>query len=52
MAILNQFYQDGVVWHDVGCGHEKPFICESTGGGGGGQGRGRPAGRFFRNVRG
>ncbi|CAG0923432.1 unnamed protein product, partial [Notodromas monacha] len=29
MAVLNNFYQDGIVWHDVGCSHQKPFICET-----------------------
>merc|ERR1712212_540271 len=28
LAILNNFYQDGVKWHDVGCSHTKPVICE------------------------
>jgi len=28
LAVLNNFYQDGIVWHDVACHHEKPFICE------------------------
>ncbi|CAL4115890.1 unnamed protein product, partial [Meganyctiphanes norvegica] len=28
MAILNNFYNDGVKWHDVACHHLKPVICE------------------------
>lgn len=28
VAILNNFYEDGVHWHDVACHHVKPFICE------------------------
>ncbi|XP_076028816.1 uncharacterized protein LOC143017807 [Oratosquilla oratoria] len=28
LAILNNFYQDGVRWHDVACYHPKPVICE------------------------
>jgi len=28
MAVLNNFYGDGVKWHDVACHHEKPIICE------------------------
>lgn len=28
VGVLNNFYQDGVVWHDVACHHRKPFICE------------------------
>ncbi|KAK3867648.1 hypothetical protein Pcinc_026905 [Petrolisthes cinctipes] len=31
LAILNNYYQDGVSWHDVGCGHRKPVICERSG---------------------
>ncbi|CAG0923718.1 unnamed protein product, partial [Notodromas monacha] len=27
VAILNNFYQDGVAWHDVACSHKKPFVC-------------------------
>ncbi|XP_069999352.1 C-type lectin BML-1 [Penaeus vannamei] len=30
LAILNNFYpNDGITWHDVGCQHTKPVICES-----------------------
>lgn len=28
IAVLNNFYADGVKWHDVGCQHKKPTICE------------------------
>ncbi|KAF2361927.1 C-type lectin-like [Trinorchestia longiramus] len=28
LAILNNFYGDGVKWHDVACSHRKPVICE------------------------
>jgi len=30
LAILNNFYNDGIKWHDVACYHEKPFICEDS----------------------
>lgn len=30
LAILNNFYQDGVKWHDVACHHLKPFVCEDS----------------------
>jgi len=30
MAVLNNFYGDGVKWHDVACHHEKPIICEDV----------------------
>jgi hypothetical protein len=30
LAILNNFYNDGIKWHDVACNHEKPFICEDS----------------------
>ncbi|XP_042235144.1 L-selectin-like [Homarus americanus] len=30
IAILNNFYNDGVVWHDVACHHVKPWICEDS----------------------
>ncbi|XP_063612330.1 neurocan core protein-like [Penaeus indicus] len=30
LAILNNFYKDGVKWHDVGCSHEKSIICEKS----------------------
>ena len=28
LAVLNNFYNDGVKWHDVTCNHRKPTICE------------------------
>ena len=28
LAFLNNFYGDGVVWHDIACYHKKPFVCE------------------------
>lgn len=30
MAVLNNFYGDGIKWHDVACHHEKPVICEDV----------------------
>lgn len=30
MAVLNNFYNDGIKWHDVACHHEKPIICEDV----------------------
>ncbi|XP_045764678.1 uncharacterized protein LOC123866931 isoform X1 [Maniola jurtina] len=30
LAILNNFYNDGVKWHDVACHHVKPFVCEDS----------------------
>jgi hypothetical protein len=30
MAVLNNFYGDGIKWHDVACKHEKPIICEDV----------------------
>ncbi|XP_060517069.1 uncharacterized protein LOC132696327 [Cylas formicarius] len=30
LAILNQFYNDGVHWHDVACHHVKPWVCEEN----------------------
>ncbi|XP_050308853.1 uncharacterized protein LOC126745167 [Anthonomus grandis grandis] len=30
LAVLNQFYNDGVHWHDVACHHIKPFVCETN----------------------
>lgn len=30
LALLNQFYNDGVNWHDVACHHQKPFVCEEN----------------------
>ena len=28
LAILNNVYNDGVKFHDVGCSHRKPTVCE------------------------
>ena len=28
LAVLNNFYGDGIRWHDVGCSHRKPVVCE------------------------
>jgi len=28
LAVLNNFYGDGIKWHDVACHHEKPVVCE------------------------
>lgn len=30
LAILNNFYNDGIKWHDVACHHVKPFVCEDS----------------------
>jgi len=30
MAVLNNYYGDGIKWHDVACTHEKPIICEDV----------------------
>jgi len=30
MAVLNNYYGDGIRWHDVACNHEKPIICEDV----------------------
>ncbi|KAF7991328.1 hypothetical protein HCN44_002890 [Aphidius gifuensis] len=30
LALLNQFYNDGVNWHDVACHHKKPWVCEDN----------------------
>lgn len=30
LALLNQFYNDGVHWHDVACHHRKPWVCEEN----------------------
>lgn len=30
MGILNNFYQDGIKWHDVACHHQKPWVCEDS----------------------
>jgi len=28
LGVLNNFYADGIKWHDVACHHKKPTICE------------------------
>lgn len=28
IGVLNNFYADGVKWHDVACHHRKPTVCE------------------------
>jgi len=28
LGILNNFYADGIKWHDVACHHKKPTVCE------------------------
>jgi len=28
LAVLNNFYADGIKWHDVACHHKKPTMCE------------------------
>lgn len=28
IGVLNNFYADGIKWHDVSCHHKKPTICE------------------------
>merc|ERR1739844_235155 len=28
VAILNNFYNDGIKFHDVACHHRKPALCE------------------------
>lgn len=30
LAVLNNYYNDGIKWHDVGCHHVKSFICEDS----------------------
>lgn len=30
LSILNNFYGDGMKWHDVACYHRKPFVCEDS----------------------
>ncbi len=27
---MNNFYNDGVAWHDVACHYKKPFVCEDN----------------------
>jgi hypothetical protein len=28
LGVLNNFYNDGVKWHDIACHHDKAIICE------------------------
>ncbi|CAL8114224.1 unnamed protein product [Orchesella dallaii] len=30
LAILNNYYNDGIKWHDVACHHIKSFVCEDS----------------------
>ena len=30
VGILNNFYGDGIKWHDVACHHQKPWVCEDS----------------------
>jgi len=30
LAYLNDYYKDGIHWHDVGCHHVKSFVCEDS----------------------
>ena len=30
LSINNDWYDDGVAWHDTACYHKKPFICEDS----------------------
>jgi len=30
IAVLNNFYNDGLAWHDVACHHVKPWVCEDS----------------------
>ena len=30
MAVHNDWYDDGITWHDVACYHKKPFVCEDS----------------------
>ena len=30
IGILNNFYKDGIKWHDVECRHTKPVICQDS----------------------
>ena len=29
LAVLNNFYADGIRFHDVSCHHKKPVICQA-----------------------
>ena len=28
--LISQYFQDGVVWHDIECRHKKPVICQES----------------------
>merc|ERR1712223_634962 len=30
IGILNNFYSDGIKWHDIECRHKKPIICQES----------------------
>jgi len=30
IGILNNFYNDGIKWHDIECRHKKPIICQES----------------------
>ncbi|XP_045624466.2 uncharacterized protein [Procambarus clarkii] len=30
LGVLNNFYRDGIKWHDIACHHRKPVICETS----------------------
>jgi len=30
IGILNNFYKDGIKWHDIECRHKKPVICQDS----------------------
>ena len=30
IGILNDFYSDGIKWHDIECRHKKPIICQES----------------------
>ncbi len=30
LAVMNNFYQDGIKWHDVHCTEEKAIVCEDN----------------------
>ena len=30
LSVNNNWFQDGITWHDTACYHKKPFICEDS----------------------
>ena len=30
LAVLNNFYGDGIKWHDIACYHKKWYVCEDN----------------------